>query len=70
MGVVGSAVVVSAQGEGVDKVGGSAVGPGVGVVDLAPGEGALAAGDGAGVVEQGQGSALGLGVQASGSAQV
>ena len=67
---MGAVVVVSAEGDGVVEVGGSASGPGPGVVDLAPGEGAGAAGDGAGVVEHGQGTVLGLGVQPVGAAQV
>jgi hypothetical protein len=59
VGVVGSAVVVAAQGEAVVEVGGSAATPGESVVvDLAPGEGSGAAGDRAGVVRQREGSTL------------
>src|ERR1044072_1741918 len=57
-GAGGAAVGVPARGGAVGRVGGTALGPGVGVVDLAPGEGAGAAGHGAGVVEQPQAAAL------------
>ena len=47
-GVVDPVVVLGAEGDGVGEVGAAALGPGLSVVELAPGVGAFAAGGGAG----------------------
>ena len=49
-GVVDPMVVLGAERNGVGQVGAAALGPGLSVVELAPGVGAFAAGGGAGGV--------------------
>ena len=71
VGVVVDALVVPvAQGDGVVEVGASAVGPGLSVVELAPGEGALAAVGGAGLVSEADGDPLGFGEEPGLAAEV
>jgi hypothetical protein len=56
-GVVDPLMVLVAEGYGVGEVGLAAVGPGLSVVELAPGVGAFAPGGGAGVVVESGGDA-------------
>ena len=69
-GVVDPVVVLGAEWDGVGEVGAAALGPGLSVVELAPGVGAFAAGGGAGGVFEAFGYPLGLGEEAVLSAEV
>ena len=69
-GVVDASVVEAAEWDRISQVGGSAVTPGLLVVEFAPGVGALATIRRAGGVTGGQCNPLGFGEQPGGSTQV
>ncbi len=67
---VGDAVVVAAEGDEVGEVGGAALLPGGGVVEVAPVDGGVASGEGAACVADGDGVALGGGGEPAAMADV
>ncbi len=69
-GVVDPVVVLGAERDRVGEVGAAALGPGLSVVQFAPGVGAFAAGGGAGGVFESFGHSLGLGEQPALPAEV
>ena len=69
-GVVDKSVVVAAQGHGAGEVGAAATGPGIFVVEFAPGVGAVAVLGGTVVVDDGEGGALWVCEEAFLAAQV
>jgi hypothetical protein len=69
-GVVHALMMKSAQWDRLGQVGPAALGPGLSMVELAPGVRALAAVGGAGGVPGGKGNSLALGEEPLGSAEV